>query len=78
MKNKTFEKYLQDTNQEIEKSQKNIAKKFDLNSESGKLINDLVRLPLKIVGEIYRKIDYLAGNILKYPLAVTDYFLQKN
>lgn len=78
MENKSFKECLQRVNSEIERNQRNLEEKFGLNSVSGELVNDIIELPLKIVGEIYKKIDYLARNIIKYPIAITDCLLQKN
>ena len=78
MKKINFKENLQKVNSEIENNQKNLEEKFGLNSMPGRLVDDIIELPLKIVGEIYKKIDYLAGNIVKYPIAITDYILQRN
>lgn len=78
MEKKSFGEYLQKVNLEIERNQNNLEKKFGLNSMPKEIVNDVIKLPLKIAGEIYKTIDYLAGNIVKYPLAITNYLLQRN
>ena len=78
MEKKKFKQYLEKVNLEIEKNQNSLEEKLNLNSTPKTLSKDLVKLPLNIVGEVCSKINLLAGYIVKYPIAITNYLLQRS
>jgi len=78
MEKKKFKQYLEKVNLEIEKNQNSLEERLNLNSTPENLSKDLVKLPLNVAEEIYAKINLLAGYIVKYPIAITNYLLQRS
>ena len=78
MERKNYRKYLNEENSRIEADMNQLEKTLGLNKNSKTILGEVSTLPLKVAGEIYAKLAYLGANIVKHPVVLINYVLQKN
>ena len=77
MEKKKYKDYLQELNLETKKEMSILEKSIEFKNLPKSVVAEIASVPLKIAGTVFSKLFYIGQNIAKYPIAATEYFLQR-